>query len=192
MEGSVPSRFAWSVPSTRKRKAPTERLPLPVSSKKQLFTSDPASEINRITSSAVESLDEIFPSTCSGANETNEPDISVESNVEMDQRKKGKDPEARLLEAEKEFSSLRKKNDELDRKITENEQHQETMSSRLFSLDRFKSDADVNFYTGLPNYATLISIFEFLRIAETFALGLAQMSQRSFTTLNLTTRKIGL
>ena len=97
-----------------------------------------------------------------------------------------------MLEAEKEFSSLRKKNDELDRKITENEQHQETMSSRLFSLDRFKSDADVNFYTGLPNYATLISIFEFLRIAETFALGLAQMSQRSFTTLNLTTRKIGL
>ena len=33
----VPSRFASSVPSPRKRKAPTERLPLPVSSKKQLF-----------------------------------------------------------------------------------------------------------------------------------------------------------
>ena len=28
--------------------------------------------------------------------------------------------------------------------------------------DRFKSNADVNFYTGLPNYATLISILEFL------------------------------
>ena len=91
----------------------------------------------------------------------NEPDISVESNVEMDQRKKVEDLEARLLEAEKELSSLLKKNDALDRKITENEQHQETMSSRLFSLGRFKSDADVNFYTGLPNYATLISIFEF-------------------------------
>ena len=39
--GCVPSRFAWSVPSPRKRKAPTERLLLPVSSKKQLFTSDP-------------------------------------------------------------------------------------------------------------------------------------------------------
>ena len=160
---------------------------MPVSSKKQLFTSDPASEIN-IASSAVESSDEIFPST-SGANETNEPDISVESNVEMDQQKKVEDLEARLLEVHKEFSSLRKKNDELDRKITENQQHQETMSSRLFSLDRFKSDADVNFYTGLPNYATVISIL--VRIAKTFALGLAQMSQRSFTTLNLTTRKMG-
>ena len=116
-------------------------------------------------SSAVESSDEIFPST-RGANETNEPDISVESNVEMDQGKKVEDLEVRLLEAEKELSSLRKKNDELERKITENEQHQETMSSRIFSVDRFKSDADVNFYTGLPNYATLISIFEFLNPSE--------------------------
>ena len=164
VQGCVPSRFAWSVSSPRKRKAPTERLPLPVSSKKQLFTSDPASEVN-IASSAVESSDEIFPST-SGANELNEPDISVESNVEMDQGKKVEDLEARLLEAEKDLSSLRKKNDELERKITENEQHQETMSSRIFSLDRFKSDADVNFYTGLPNYATLISIFEFLNPRE--------------------------
>ena len=40
----------------------------------------------------------------------------------------------RLLEAEKEFSSLQKKNDELDRKITENEQHQETMSVPVYFL----------------------------------------------------------
>ena len=80
VDGFVPSRFAWSIPSPRKRKAPTERLPLPIplSSKKRLFTSDISSEIN-IASSAVESANEIFPST-SGGNETNEPDISVESN----------------------------------------------------------------------------------------------------------------
>ena len=157
VDGCVPSRFAWSIPSPRKRKAPTERLPLPIplSSKKRLFTSDTSSEIN-IASSAVESSNEIFPST-SGGNETDEPDISVESNVEMDQGKKVEDLEARLLQSEKE---------ELERKIIENKQHQETLSSRLFSLDRFKSNADVNFYTGLPNYATLISIFEFLNPGE--------------------------
>lgn len=157
VDGCVPSRFAWSIPSPRKRKAPTERLPLPIplSLKKRLFTSDTSSEIN-IASSAVESSNEIFPST-SGGNETDEPDISVESNVEMDQGKKVEDLEARLLQSEKE---------ELERKIIENEQHQETLSSRLFSLDRFKSNADVNFYTGLPNYATLISIFEFLNPGE--------------------------
>ena len=243
VDGCVPSRFAWSIPSPRKRKAPTERLPLPIplSSKKRLFTSDTSSEINiassavessneifpstsggnetnepdisvekrlftpdtsseiNIASSAVESSNEIFPSTSggnetnepdisvekrlftpdtsseiniassavessneifpstSGGNETDEPDISVESNVEMDQGKKVEDLEARLLQSEKE---------ELERKIIENKQHQETLSSRLFSLDRFKSNADVNFYTGLPNYATLISIFEFLNPGE--------------------------
>ncbi|KAM7444500.1 hypothetical protein ABFA07_006897 [Porites harrisoni] len=209
VDGCVPSRFAWSIPSPRKRKAPTERLPLPIplSSKKRLFTSDTSSEINiassavessneifpstsggnetnepdisvekrlftsdtsseiNIASSAVESSNEIFPST-SGGNETNEPDISVESNVEMDQGKKVEDLEARLLQSEKELAIFRKKNEELERKIIENEQHQETLSSRLFSLDRFKSNADVNFYTGLPNYATLISIFEFLNPGE--------------------------
>ena len=40
------------------------------------------------------------------------------------------------------------------------------MSSRLFCLDRFKSDTDFNFYTGLPNYATLITIFESLNPGE--------------------------
>ena len=154
MDGCVPSRFAWSIPSPRKRKAPTERLPLPIplSSKKHLFTSNTSSEIN-ITSSAVESSNEIFPSA-SGGNQTNEPDISVESNVEMDQGKKVKDLEARLVQSEKELAILRKKNEELERKITENEQHQETMSSHLFSLDRFKSNADVNFYNFYNFYKT--------------------------------------
>ena len=135
-----------------------------ISVEKRLFTSDTSSEIN-IASSAVESSNEIFPST-SGGNETDEPDISVESNVEMDQGKKVEDLEATLLQSEKKLVILRKKNEELERKIIENEQHQKTLSSRLFSLDRFKSNADVNFYTGLPNYATLISIFEFLNPGE--------------------------
>ena len=30
VDGCVSSRFAWSIPSPRKRKAPTERLPLPI------------------------------------------------------------------------------------------------------------------------------------------------------------------
>ena len=75
-----------------------------LSSKKHL-----SSEIN-IASSAVESSNEIFAST-SGVNETNKPDISVESNMEMDQGKKVEDLEARLLQSEKELAILRKKNE---------------------------------------------------------------------------------
>ena len=40
------------------------------------------------------------------------------------------------------------------------------MSSRLFSLDRFRSDVDINFYTGLPSYATFMCIFDFLNPGE--------------------------
>ena len=159
MDGCVPSRFAWSIPSQGKEKHQLKGCLCRLSSKKHLFTSNTSSEIN-IASSAVESSNEIFPST-SGGNETNEPNISVERNVELDQGKKVKDLEARLLQSEKELAILRKKNKELERKVTESKQHQETISSHLFSLDCFKSNADVNFYTGLPNYSTLISILEF-------------------------------
>ena len=91
-------------------------MPLPITlsslkSKKHLFRSDTALETT-ITSSAVESSNEIFPST-SGRNETNEPDISVKSNVEMDQKKKVEVLEARFLQSEKELSILQKKNNEL-------------------------------------------------------------------------------
>ena len=124
MDGCVPSRFSWSVPSPRKRKAPTERLPLPIplslhKSKKHSFTSDTASEI--IAFSAVESSNEIF------------------------------------------------------------------------SLDRFKSDSDFNFYTGLPKHATLICIFEFLNPGENCESIRSRISSdapQEFTTLNLTTRKM--
>ena len=35
-----------------------------------------------------------------------------------------------------------------------------------FSLDHSKSDAVINFYTGLPNYATFTAIYEFLNPGE--------------------------
>ena len=41
-EGGVPSQFAWSVPSPTKRKAPTERVSVPI--KKKLFTPNVSSE----------------------------------------------------------------------------------------------------------------------------------------------------
>ena len=85
---TIKTCLVWSI---SKEKKSTKRK----ASKKQLFTFGPASEIN-IGSLAVESSNEIFPST-SGANKTNEPDISIESNVEMDQGKKVEDLKARLL-----------------------------------------------------------------------------------------------
>ena len=64
---------------------------------------------------------------------------------------------------EKELLKLRQENTDLKKKLDEDEKQHEVISARLCSLKRFTSDADINFYTGLPNYATL---FNFLNIGE--------------------------
>jgi len=53
-ERGVPSRFAWSVPSPTKRKAPTERISVPM--KKKLFTPEVSSETNDEGSTAPETV----------------------------------------------------------------------------------------------------------------------------------------
>jgi hypothetical protein len=67
-----------------------------------------------------------------------------------------------MEEMEQELINLRQENTKLRKKLAEAARQQEAISSRLFSLERFTSAADINFYTGLPNYATFMAIFNFL------------------------------
>jgi len=55
---------------------------------------------------------------------------------------------------EQELLELRQENTELKEKLVEAEKQHQAISARLFSLERFTSDAGITFYTGLPNYAT--------------------------------------
>ena len=84
----------------------------------------------------------------------------------MDHKKRSEELEVQLLQAQQELTSLRRENSELKRKLAESASQQEEISSRLFSLDRFTSDTDISFYTGLPNYATFMAIYEFLNPGE--------------------------
>ena len=157
----VPSRFAWSVPSPRKRKAPTERTPLPSSSrvKKQLITPDKISETE--TPQAIPQ-----DSQCKTTSTNSESRNINETWNPVDERKQIEDLEVKLLQAQGELTNLREGHSELKRKLAERERQLEAVSSRLLSLDRFRSDADINFYTGLPSYATFMCIFEFLNPGE--------------------------
>lgn len=157
--GGVPTRFAWSVPSPRKRKGPPEKHPLP---KKKLFTSASTHTESQETIVTVESLCESTSTSSALIDEPN-PNIETnESNVELN----AVDYRKQLEEMEQELINLRLENIELKEKLAEGERQQEAISSRLFSLERFKSDADINFYTGLPNYATLMALFNFLNPGE--------------------------
>lgn len=58
---------------------------------------------------------------------------------------------------EQELLKLRQVNTELKKKSDEAGKQHEAISARLFSLERITSDADINFYTGFPNYATFLA-----------------------------------
>ena len=93
--------------------------------------------------------------------------LSMDSGTsEMDHKKRIEELEVQLLQAQQELTSLRLENSGLKRKLAESASQQEEISSRLFSLDRFTSNTDISFYTGLPNYATFMAIYEFLNPGE--------------------------
>ena len=156
--GGVPTRFSWSVPSPTKRKAPQERQPLP--QKKKLFATTSTSSHTELVSETditAESLSELTASVSNSENNRNaEPnDTGLKFNA----------PE-KIEKLEEEVLKLRQENTELKKKLDELEKQNEAISAQLFSLERFTSDADINFYTGLANYATFLALFNFLNPGE--------------------------
>jgi len=106
VEGGVPSKFAWSVPSPRKRKAPTERPPL-LTNRKRLADS----------SSSTEATDCIAEST----NEPETIDIVSEQQqaeeTDSQTREYIKTLEEELATLKIELTKLREENYELKEKL---------------------------------------------------------------------------
>ncbi|XP_067050019.1 uncharacterized protein [Acropora muricata] len=154
-EGGVPSKFDWSGPSPKKRKAPTERQPLPA--KKKLLTEDNVSVNNEVQETIEMSASE--PSTSFEEDTCKTPGLERQI---AEQRTKIGELEEKLKQAESEINNLRHENTELNEKLAECERQQKEMSSRLFCVDCFTTDGDISFYTGLSSYATFMAIFEYL------------------------------
>ena len=77
--------------------------------------------------------------------------------------------EEKLKQAESEMNNLRRENIELNEKLAECERQQKELSSRLFCVDRFTTDGDISFYTGLSSYVTFMAIFEYLNLGDNCA-----------------------
>lgn len=168
-EGGVPSKFDWSGPSPKKRKAPTERQPLPA--KKQLLAednshrSDQSASVNSEAQETVE-MSACEPSTSFEDDTCKTPDLERQI---AEQSTKIGELEEKLKQAESEINNLRRENIELNEKLAECERQQKEMSSRLFCVDRFTTDGDISFYTGLSSYATFMAIFEYLNPGDNCA-----------------------
>ncbi|XP_044172060.1 uncharacterized protein LOC122956456 [Acropora millepora] len=154
-EGGVPSKFNWSGPSPKKRKAPTERQPLPA--KKKLLTEDNVSVNNEVQETIEMSASE--PSTSFEEDTCKTPGLERQI---AEQRTKIGELEEKLKQAESEINNLRHENTELNEKLAECERQQKEMSSGLFCVDCFTADGDISFYTGLSSYATFMATFEYL------------------------------
>ena len=162
-DGGVPSKFDWSGPSPKKRKAPTERKPLPVKKKLQLaeeisFDLSPSASVNN-EEEVVEEFVEISANEPSTSLELDPPDLERKI---AEQSQKIAELEEKLKQSEDEINNLRRENTELKEKLAECERQQQEISSRLFCVDRFTTDGDISFYTGLSSYATFMAIFQFL------------------------------
>ena len=155
-EGGVPSKFDWSGPSPKKRKAPTERQPLPA--KKKLLTEDNSPSVNNEVQETIE-MSASEPSTSFEEDTCKTPDLERQI---AEQSTKIGELEEELKQAKSEINNLRRENTELNEKLAECERQQKEMSSRLFCVDRFTTDGDISFYTGLSSYATFMAIFEYL------------------------------
>ena len=105
-------------------------------------------------------LESLSGSTSTGANsQSNRNNESNDTDLEFNAQKK-------IEVMEQELLKLRKVDTELKKKLDEAEKQHEAISARFFSLERLTSDADINFYTGLPNYATFLALFNFLNPGE--------------------------
>lgn len=142
----VPSKFKWCPDSPKKRKAPLARLPV-----------EPTKKAKPSTSTF------LLP-------ETSKADTDEERHIPEDEKFKERTlPE----ELERKLSSIERELQEANARIIKLENENsvllcvaenriECMSRRIFNLERFKSDEDMSFYTGFPNYATFLATFEFL------------------------------
>lgn len=150
-EGGIPSKFSWSIPSPRKRRAPTLRQPSQQQKRKKV--KEPITEdINLPESAAVQQQEHV----------SNLPDNVVVVETRNNDVLYVKTLEEKLAKLQHEIEQLRDENSSLKERIAEQDSYVESCAERLFQFERFKSDSDINFYTGLANYEVFDSVYKFL------------------------------
>ena len=167
--GAVPSIFAWKRSSPRKRPPPTTR-----------FTATTvANNLESEFSEVMHSVNESSKAVGNNSSQTNMAGAtSVPETVEIEppHREYNSDflekSEKDLLisELQEKLSALHVKNEELEdlvlklkKKVADLGQKYEQLEEQLFSLKNIGSNYSlVAFYTGFPNYQTIMALYDYL------------------------------
>ena len=141
---AVPSKFAWTRMSPRKRKAPKARGSIGETSQApQFLLEEPESDKDPESA-------EIF------MNE--ESTVSDHENVKNDMGTQTAEPREEDSE-----TLLTKKIAELKSELEGANRRNESLQNQLFTIERFQtSDAAINFYTGFANWKIFMSVFRYL------------------------------
>ena len=172
--GSIPSKFAWSFRSPKKRKLPAKRQ----------ARSKASTDLVESEASTSEFVDEFLEPTVeellTESKRNNEKLKEEISNLQIKlnelQIAKHRQEEANkqlvaVLESERREAlealfEREAKNDEMEKKCHLLEEKLQDAEAKLFKLDNLKSDENIAFYTGFPNYSTFQAIFKFLNTGE--------------------------
>lgn len=160
--GAVPSIFAWKRSSPRKRPPPTPRLTATT------VTNNLASEFSAVMNSATE-FNEV---TCNDSSSTNMAHgTSVPETEEIPETPEREEHNNIITtDLQEKLSAALLKIEELEAvvlQLKENilslEQKNEQLEEQMFSLKNISSnDSLVAFYTGFPNYETMLALYDFL------------------------------
>ena len=167
--GAVPSIFAWKRSSPRKRPPPTPR-----------FTATTvAKHLESEFRQGMHSVNESCEVECNNSSQTNmagATSVPETAEIETPDREENSDfvekSEKDLLisQLQEKLSALHVKNEQLEdlvlnlkKKVADLEQKYEQLEEQLFSFKNIKSkDSLVAFYTGFPNYQTMMALYGYL------------------------------
>lgn len=169
--GAVPSVFAWKRSSPRKRPPPTPRFTATT------VANNLSSEFSEATQATTESSDVICEdsSTANMAGETSFPEtaeltetLGEECGYDFAAEKSRN--ELLISDLQEKLSAVIVKNEELEKmvlklkqQIVDLEEKYEQLEEQLFLFKNISSnDSLISFYTGLPNYQTMMGLYNYL------------------------------
>ena len=159
----MPSIFAWKRSSPRKRPPPTPRL---TKREKILIEKLQEESLKTVGTSIV--IPSAISSSSSATTTTDLEPSATEPDSYFTERQSVKD--TKINELEDQIAALLSKNKKLEEEVSLLEEKRcdlnqtcVTLKNQLFSLENIKTNTSLpTFYTGFPNFQTIIALFEFL------------------------------
>ena len=146
---AVPSKFAWTRTSPRKRKAPAVRKSIDKTSRNPFEETGTNDEPENSENCADEGENRIEE------RETVESILS--ENLKMDAETQTTEPK------EGTETSLTQQIVDLESNLERAKRRIESLQNQVFTIERFQSsDASIHFYTGFPNWKVFMSVFRYL------------------------------